>query len=274
MQGVRLRAPPAGPRRAVPPAGSGIIWRVGRTRGRTTSAHRPGTSSASRRTTRVSGRRSPEVAPDRGDRGARRARRRRPTPRRARAPRSRVPRSPRTGRARAAPATSPRIEKSASRTRSAVGPRAAPARCLEAAAAVAPLPRPSCRYRVELRAEARDHGVAQQGVLGLLELRVGAQQLVGAVARPGQQLGVLGELRHAQLGQPVLARAEHVPGPAQLEVDLGEPEAVALVRDRARAAAAWRRRRGCRASRARRGPRARAADAAARGRSARPPRSA
>ena len=97
---------------------------------------------------------------------------------------------------------------------------------------------------------------------------------VGAVARPHVQLVVLrqpGDLEHRQ---PVLARAEHLAGPAQLR---GRSRRAGSRRARSRsprAAAAPGRRTGRRATSARRGPRARAAGAAATGRSARRPRSA
>src|ERR671933_495098 len=77
------------------------------------------------------------------------------------------------------------------------------------------------RDGLELRAEARLDRIAQQGALGLAEIRVALQEVLGARA------GALEQLGHA-----VLAGAENISRPAQLEVDLGQPKAVALARDR------------------------------------------
>src|ERR671915_1653080 len=136
------------------------------------------------------------------------------------------------------------MENSASRTRSAVGrvraprgaarrrPRNSPATTLMRRPPGAPATLASRRDRVVVRPEPGHDRLAQQRMLRLLQAGVLEQDRVGAVAGANEQLGVLGQLRHAELGQAVLARAEHVAGAAQLEVDLGEPEAVALVRDR------------------------------------------
>src|SRR5215216_2248983 len=79
--------------------------------------------------------------------------------------------------------------------------------------------------RLELGAEALLDRVAQQRVELVLE------QLVGALARSNEQLGVLWQAGDPEGGKPALAGAEHVAGAAQLEVDLREAKAVALVRD-------------------------------------------
>ena len=92
-----------------------------------------------------------------------------------------------------------------------------------------------------------------------------------------QNFRVAQDVRHVQRRQAGLARAEELAGTAQLQIHLGDVEAVARFHQRADALA--RRRRsssrspGCNSSAPRRGRRAREADAAARDRSARPARS-
>src|ERR687886_2179441 len=93
------------------------------------------------------------------------------------------------------------------------------------------------RDGLELRAEARLDRIAQQGALGLAEIRVALQEVLGARAGALEQLGVLGEPGHAQLGHAVLAGAQNIPGPARLEVGLRPPQTVALARDRPQAGA-------------------------------------
>ena len=76
-----------------------------------------------------------------------------------------------------------------------------------------PCPRPGSlrRDRVELRPEDRlCGGLAQQHVLGLPEAGVGVEQLVDDLPRALKQLDVLRQPRDAELGQPVLARAEQL----------------------------------------------------------------
>src|SRR4051794_2523137 len=145
---------------------------------------------------------------------------------------------------------SPRMENRASRTRSAVGrvrlprgltsrrPLWAPATTLIPAgggrgrALRRSMARGLRRDRVELGAEALQHGVAEKPVLRLLEPGVPLEQLVRPSAGTLQQLRVLGQARDPELRQSVLAGPEDLPRPAQLEIDLGQPEAVRLARDR------------------------------------------
>ena len=103
------------------------------------------TESAARRggAPRASTPRSREVAPDGGDRGRGAVHEHRLGGARATAPRCRARRSRRRGRARARPDTSPRIENSASRTRSAVGRVRRPAAWTQTAAAELAARRPS-----------------------------------------------------------------------------------------------------------------------------------
>ena len=74
-------------------------------------------------------------------------------------------------------------------------------------------------------------------MLGVFEARVRTMIRRRGRAR-ARQVGVLRQPRHLELGQAVLARAEELARAAQLQVDLGELEAVALVRRSPRAAAA------------------------------------
>src|SRR4051812_4514636 len=97
--------------------------------------------------------------------------------------------------------------------------------------ASAPAPRYLRGNRLVLWAEGRHHRLAQQRVLGLLEPRVAGKQGVGAVGGQLKQRQVLGQARDLEGGLAVLARAEDVTLIAQVEIDLGEPEAVALACD-------------------------------------------
>ena len=231
-----------------------------------------------RRPARPAPRRPPsgvEVRADRLQRRGGRSRRAPRSPRRATAPRCPARRSRRTGRARAGP----RCRRGS--RRGLRGRGRSWAVVVEAARAVAAdqrggpgsgRRRPSRRYRVELLPEARRRRLASSAFSG--SVRSGSSPAAAPRGRaPAQQVGVLRDARHAELRQAVLARAEHLARPAQVQVDLGEAEAVALARPAPRAAAASGRRTGCRAPRARRGRSARAAGGAARCRSARPPRS-
>src|SRR3954447_16876885 len=82
--------------------------------------------------------------------------------------------------------------------------------------------------RVQLSPKAGYGRVPQKGVLRLRELRVVVQELLRDVAGILQEVGVCGQPGDVELGQAVLARAEHLPRSAQFEVDLGQHEAVAL----------------------------------------------
>src|SRR3954462_10763262 len=75
----------------------------------------------------------------------------------------------------------------------------------------------------------------EQCVLGRAQLGIGVEQRGRAHAGALEQLGVLREPRDPELGEPGLARAEHLALPPQREVDLGELVAVAVVGGRAQA---------------------------------------
>ena len=97
-------------------------------------------------------------------------------------------------------------------------------------ASVAEVVRPgSARAR---RRRRRADRVLEQGVLGRAQLRVGVEDRVRAAAGALEQLDVLGQPRELNCCEPGLADAEHLPLAAQLEVDLGELEAVAVLGER------------------------------------------
>src|SRR3954469_20803542 len=78
------------------------------------------------------------------------------------------------------------------------------------------------RERVHVGAEALSGGFAEQDVRRIGELGVGGEELLRQVAGVLQQLRVLRQARHLELRKPVLARTEHLPRTAQLQVDLRE----------------------------------------------------
>src|SRR4051794_25814734 len=84
-----------------------------------------------------------------------------------------------------------------------------------------------------LRAVGGVDRVVEQDVLRPAQRGVGVEQGAGAHARTLEQLGVLGQPGDAELGEPRLARTQHLALAPQLEVDLGELEAVAVVGERA-----------------------------------------
>ena len=128
--------------------------------------------------------------------------------------------------------------------------------------------------RAPRRRRRRRSASASSACSGSRELGVGVEDRPRPHAGALEQRGVLGQPREAERLQARLAGAEHLALAAQLEVDLGELEAV-VVRGRAPAGAPTPSgRRAGTASRARRGRCARAAGAAARCRSARRPRRA
>ena len=140
-----------------------------------------------------------------------------------------------------APSSGPRIENSASRTRSDVGRVPRPGGAEQPPPAEAPRDDAHALTRghrghaaASAAASARSSGVAQQRVLGRLEARVLGEQRLGAGVRALEQLGVLGQPREAEAGQAGLARADELALAAQLEVDLGQLEAVAVARASAR----------------------------------------
>ena len=223
------------------------------------------------------------LRPRRGSRGSPRARAA-PTPRtsRTRAPRdsASMPSAPEPANRSSTrrPSMAPRIEKSASRTRSAVGRVPGPARRAQPAALVPP---PATILIMRLmpesgpartrsvpplpRAGARSPAARARG-------RRPARSAARSRARSSRSTSS-GSRATRNSGRPCWRVPSTSPAPAQLQVDLGELEAVALASRSPRAAAATGRRTGCRATRARRGRSARAAGGAARSRSARPPRS-
>src|SRR5436190_13165880 len=132
-----------------------------------------------------------------------------------------------------APPSSPRIEKTASRTRSAVGRTAAARR--RGVARWRPLRSPattritSRRDRLgPLVAEAPAGRVQQRPELGRLERTVALDE--GDHLAPGlrEDADILGKLRDRKARQAVLARTEDLSLAAQGEIDLRELEAVTL----------------------------------------------
>ncbi len=132
------------------------------------------------------------------------------------------------------PSTGPSIAKSASRTRSAVGrvppagarsrrPPSVPATTLTRVWSPGPV-RSSPPGRRRIRACS---GRSRSGS--------SAARRPATLSRAVEQFGVVGEPRHAELRQAVLARSEHLAGAAKLQVHLGQPEAVPLAGDRPQA---------------------------------------
>jgi hypothetical protein len=104
--------------------------------------------------------------------------------------------------------------------------------------------------------------VGEQRVLGPLEPGVLGQQDLGAPAGALEQRRVVGQPREAEAREARLARAGQLALAAQLEVDLGEREAVGVLRERlAGAGTPWARTAGTATCR-RRARRGRAAGAA------------
>ncbi len=133
------------------------------------------------------------------------------------------------------PSSGPSLENNASRTRSDVGRVSRPA----GAVSRRPPKRPattrirggaSGRHRRELD---RGELVGQQHVLGRLEQRVLGEQPLRARVGALEQCGVIGQPREAESRQAGLARAGQLALAAQLEVDLGQPEAVGVLGQRA-----------------------------------------
>ena len=110
---------------------------------------------------------------------------------------------------------------------------------------------PPARRRRAARARARRVRGRPRGSPGAAALRAIEQRSVG------------GQPRHAELGHARLARAEHLALAAQLEVDLGQPEAVGVLGQRPQAARTRAARTAGRPKRARRARCVRAAGAAA-----------
>ena len=65
-----------------------------------------------------------------------------------------------------------------------------------------------------------------RGVFRAFERRVGAQQLFRRFADNAQHLRVAQDVRNVQFGKPVLAFAEEIARPAQLQIGVGDPKAV------------------------------------------------
>ena len=71
--------------------------------------------------------------------------------------------------------------------------------------------------------------VLEQDVLGGLQARIGVEDRAGVVAGALEQLGVVREAGEAVELHAGLADADHLALAAQLEVDLRQPEAVAML---------------------------------------------
>src|SRR5579875_571728 len=86
--------------------------------------------------------------------------------------------------------------------------------------------------RARLGTEPLGERVAEQRVLGLGELGVGRVDRLGAHPRALLQLTVAGQLGDAELGEAALAHPDELALTAQLEVDLGKREAIAVLGER------------------------------------------
>src|SRR4051794_11061568 len=133
------------------------------------------------------------------------------------------------------PSNAPRIEKSASRTRSAVGRVSRPAGATSRRPPHWPamiLIHSGWQGFELLRAIPRAQGVGEQDVLGRLELGIlrehGGRDGAGAL----EQVLVVGHPRDAKLPEAGLPRTRQLALLAQLEVDLGEREAVGVLLER------------------------------------------
>src|SRR5207302_6486211 len=78
----------------------------------------------------------------------------------------------------------------------------------------------------ELASPARQERRAQRAVCRLGQLAIARDDGARLAARLLEQAGVAQQIRRLELGEPRLARAEELAGAAQLEVDLGDAEAV------------------------------------------------
>ena len=127
--------------------------------------------------------------------------------------------------------------------------------------------------QLERIAVADKHLPAQPGVVGMLEAGIGGKKLLGLAAGFFEDRLVAPQVGDSQRRQAVLLRAEQVAGAAELEVDLGQLEAVGrggerveplagLLRSTHRRPSRRRSRRACR------GRRGRGAGAAGPGRTA------
>src|SRR4051812_22043419 len=86
-----------------------------------------------------------------------------------------------------------------------------------------------CGDRLRL---ARRERRAEHRVLGRLERRVLVEHPGGALVGALEQSGVLGQLRERKAREARLASSRQLALAAQLEVDLGEPEAVCVLSER------------------------------------------
>src|SRR5437870_6138866 len=77
-------------------------------------------------------------------------------------------------------------------------------------------------------AEAARERLAQQRVLGRLQLGIARDDRLRPRAGTLLQFGVVGQTGHAELPKPGLARAHQLALLAQREVDLGQSKAVAV----------------------------------------------
>ena len=162
----------------------------------------------------------------------RRARRRRPTRRPARGASNPSAPVPANGSSTRAPPTSPRIEKSASRTRSGRRPRAPSRRRRQPC--TLPFPRHDPHPHTVLT-PARASPPRRRMCAAWRSRRLPRSPIRGRI-RPEQRRRILASLRRlpavagqagvAQIGDPALPRRQHRPLSAQLQVDLGQLEAV------------------------------------------------
>jgi hypothetical protein len=136
-----------------------------------------------------------------------------------------------------APSTSaPSTEKSASRTRSLVGRVSSPVGGAQAAPAVGPGDHPHAGIGSETSVPKLIRSASSSGrVLGSGQLGIGFKHPRRLQARAFEQVDVRGHVREAELGDAGLPRAQHLALTAQLEVDLGELEAVAVLGEGAQA---------------------------------------
>src|SRR4051812_42887678 len=131
-----------------------------------------------------------------------------------------------------APSSGPRVEKSASRTRSDVGRVLCPGGAFSRRPPKRPATtRTASRGRDRLRLGVREL-VGEQRELGRRQRRVLVEQARRARVGALEDVGVLRQPREAKAREAGLPRPGELALAAQLEVDLGEREAVAVLGER------------------------------------------